>query len=135
MEQATSHNTNYNAAIALVGMSGRFPGARNVAELWRNITGGVKSIRSFSDEELLAAGIDPALLAQPNYVKVGSVLEDIDMFDASFFKYSPREAEITDPQQRIFLECAWEALEDAGYNPETYQDLVGVFAGSAFSTY
>src|SRR6185312_3700003 len=135
MEHSTSENTNYNASIALIGMSGRFPGARNVEEFWRNITDGVKSIRFFSDEELLATGVDPALLTQPNYVKAGSPLTDVDQFDASFFKFSPREAEIADPQQRILLECAWEALEDAGYNPETYQELVGVFTGSAFSTY
>ncbi len=135
MEHSTSENTNYTASIALIGMSGRFPGARNVEEFWRNITDGVKSIRFFSDEELLTSGVDPTLLTQPNYVKAGAPLADIDLFDASFFKFSPREAEITDPQQRILLECAWEALEDAGYNPETYQDLVGVFTGSAFSTY
>ncbi|MBA2682790.1 MAG: type I polyketide synthase, partial [Ktedonobacteraceae bacterium] len=135
MEHPTSENTNYNTAIALIGMSGRFPGARNVLEFWQNIAHGVKSIRSFSDTELLEAGVDPALLTQPNYVKAGSPLADVDLFDASFFKFSPREAEIADPQQRVLLECAWEALEDAGYNPETYQDLVGVFTGSAFSAY
>lgn len=126
---------NYDTAIALIGVSGRFPGAHNVEAFWRNITAGEKSIRFFSDEELLAAGADAALLAQPNYIKAGAVLADADMFDAPFFKFSPREAEITDPQHRLFLECAWEALEDAGYNPETYQDLIGVFAGSAFGTY
>ncbi len=135
MTNSTSHNTSNDMAIALIGMSGRFPGARNVEEFWQNVSTGVKSIRSFSDEELLVAGVDPALLTQPNYVKAGAVLEDADKFDAPFFKFSPREAEITDPQHRVFLECAWEALEDAGYDPETYQDLIGVFAGSAFSTY
>src|SRR5450432_1156581 len=135
MEHSTSENTNYNTAIALIGMSGRFPGARNVLEFWQNIAHGVKSIRSFSDAELLEAGVDPALLTQPNYVKAGSPLADVDLFDASFFKFSPREAEIADPQQRVLLECAWEAIEDAGYNPETYQDLIGVFTGSAFSAY
>ncbi len=135
MTQAMPDDTNYDTAIALIGVSGRFPGARNVEAFWRNITAGEKSIQFFSDEELLAAGADAALLAQPNYIKAGAVLADADMFDASFFKFSPREAEITDPQHRFFLECAWEALEDAGYNPETYQDLIGVFAGSAFGTY
>ncbi|HEU5382931.1 MAG TPA: SDR family NAD(P)-dependent oxidoreductase, partial [Ktedonobacteraceae bacterium] len=135
MTHAMSGDTNYDTAIALIGISGRFPGARNVEAFWRNVTAGAKSIRFFSDEELLAAGANAELLAQPNYVKAGAVLDDADMFDASFFKFSPREAEVTDPQHRVFLECAWEALEDAGYNPETYQDLIGVFAGSAFGTY
>lgn len=131
----TSHEPAYDAAIAIIGMSGRFPGANSVEQFWQNVTGGVKSIRFFSDEELLAAGVDSALLAQPHYVKAGAPLEDADRFDAAFFKYSPREAEITDPQHRVFLECAWHALEDAGYDPETYPDLIGVFAGSALSTY
>lgn len=135
MTHAMPDEMNYDTAIALIGVSGRFPGAQNVGAFWRNITAGEKSIRFFSDEELLAAGADAALLAQPNYIKAGAVLADADRFDASFFKFSPREAEITDPQHRLFLECAWEALEDAGYDPETYQDLIGVFAGSAFGTY
>ncbi|MGH2509695.1 MAG: beta-ketoacyl synthase N-terminal-like domain-containing protein, partial [Ktedonobacteraceae bacterium] len=101
----------YNSGIALIGMSGRFPGARDIETFWRNIAGGVKSIRFFSDEELLAMGLDPALLAQPNCVKAGSFLEEIDKFDAGFFGYTPREAELMDPQHRFFLECAWEALE------------------------
>ena len=135
MAHAMPDETKYETAIALIGVAGRFPGAHNVEAFWRNITAGEKSIRSFSDEELLAAGVDADLLKQPNYIKAGAVLNDVEMFDASFFKFSPREAEVTDPQHRLFLECAWEALEDAGYNPETYQDLIGVFAGSAFGTY
>ncbi|HJT56094.1 MAG TPA: type I polyketide synthase, partial [Ktedonobacteraceae bacterium] len=130
-----AHDESYDTALAIIGMSGRFPGARDVEAFWQNIAAGVKSIRHFSDEELLAAGVDPQLLAQPNYVKAGTVLEDIDRFDASFFKFSPREAEILDPQHRMFLECAYEALENAGYDCETYEGLIGVFAGSAFSTY
>ena len=128
-------NIPQGTAIALVGMSGRFPGARNVSEYWQNLVKGVKSIRFFSDEELLKAGVSPDLLAQPNYVKAGAIINDIDMFDASFFKYAPHEAELMDPQHRLFLECAWEALEDAGYDPERYNDLIGVFAGSSISTY
>ncbi|HJT58206.1 MAG TPA: SDR family NAD(P)-dependent oxidoreductase [Ktedonobacteraceae bacterium] len=123
------------AGIAIIGMSGRFPGARDIETFWQNVSTGVKSIRSFSDEELLAAGVDPSLLRQANYVRAGAVLEDIDRFDAPFFGYAPREAQITDPQQRFFLECAWEALERAGYDPERYRGLVGVYAGSGFSTY
>src|SRR5579885_2479769 len=134
-DQMTAYDESYDTALAIIGMSGRFPDAPDVETFWHNITAGVKSIRHFSDEELLAAGIDPQLLAQPNYVKAGTVLEDIDRFDASFFRFSPREAEVLDPQHRIFLECAYEALERAGYDCETYEKLIGVFAGSAFSTY
>src|SRR5579863_4890658 len=130
-----THDISYETALALIGLSGRFPGARSVEAFWRNLAGGVKSIRLFSDEELLAAGIDPKLLQRPNYVKAGTVIEDIDRFDAAFFGFTPREAEIMDPQHRLFLECAWEALECAGYDPERYQGLIGVFAGSAISMY
>ncbi|HLH61195.1 MAG TPA: SDR family NAD(P)-dependent oxidoreductase [Ktedonobacteraceae bacterium] len=130
-----TNNTPSFAGIAIIGMAGRFPGARDIEQFWHNVASGVKSIRSFSDDELLAAGVDPELLKQPNYVKVGAVLEDIDLFDAAFFGYAPREAQITDPQQRFFLECAWEALERAGYDPERYCGLMGVFAGSGFSSY
>src|SRR5581483_10793577 len=89
----------------------------------------------FSDEELLEAGVTPEDLKQPDYVKAGAIIQDIEGFDASFFGYTPREAEIMDPQQRIFLEVAWEALESAGYDAETYKGMIGVFAGSAISTY
>ncbi|MCA1592426.1 MAG: SDR family NAD(P)-dependent oxidoreductase, partial [Acidobacteria bacterium] len=121
--------------VAVIGMSGRFPKARNVAEFWQNLKDGVECISVFSDEELLAAGIDPAVFDSPDYVKAGGILEDIEMFDASFFGFNPREAEILDPQQRLFLECAWESLEDAGYNPDTYQGLIGVYAGVGMSSY
>jgi acyl transferase domain-containing protein len=121
--------------IAIIGMSGRFPGARNVVEFWNNLRAGVESISFFSDRELSSAGIDPAVRAQPNFVNAGGLLEGVELFDASFFGFSPRDAEIMDPQQRIFLECAWESLEDAGYDPENYEGLIGVYAGSAMSTY
>ncbi|GAX38397.1 type I polyketide synthase [Nodularia sp. NIES-3585] len=121
--------------IAIVGMAGRFPGAKSVAQFWQNLCDGVESISYFSDQELLASGVDPAYLRDPNYVKAGFVLEDVEMFDASFFGFSPREAEILDPQQRIFLECAWEALENAGYNPKADNNLTGLYAGGNLSTY
>lgn len=124
-----------DTAIALIGMSGRFPGAPDIETFWRNIAQGVKSIRFFSDEELLGAGVSEETLRQPGYVRAGALLDDIDLFDAEFFGYAPRDAQITDPQQRLFLECAWEALESAGYAPQRYRGLVGVFAGSGFSTY
>ena len=122
-------------AIAIVGMSGRFPGARNVAEFWHNLKNGVEAIRPFSDAELLAAGVSAEELVQPEYVKSGVVLEDLDMFDAPFFGFSPKDASIMDPQHRIFLECAWEALEDAGHAPGSFEGSVGVYAGSGMNTY
>jgi acyl transferase domain-containing protein len=121
--------------IAVIGMSARFPGAGNVAEYWRNLHEGIESISFYTPEELASSGIDVSLLNNPQYVKAGSVLEDIEAFDASFFSLSPREAESMDPQQRLFLECAWHALEDAGYDPGAYNRLIGVFAGCAMSTY
>src|SRR5690348_14347101 len=123
------------ADIAIIGMAGRFPGARNIDEFWRNLCNGIESITRFSDQELLRAGVDPALLSDPNYVKAGAILEDIDMFDASFFGFTPKEAQIMDPQHRLFIETAWNALESAGYNPETYKGSIGLYAGSGLSTY
>ncbi|MBW4630832.1 MAG: aminotransferase class III-fold pyridoxal phosphate-dependent enzyme [Iphinoe sp. HA4291-MV1] len=121
--------------IAIVGMTGRFPGAKNIEQFWQNLRSGVESISFFSDEELLSSGIDPARLSQHQYVKAGAVLEDIELFDASFFDFSPKEAEITDPQHRFFLESAWEALEGAGYDSQTYAGRIGVYAGVSLSTY
>src|SRR5262245_19799052 len=97
-------DSSYDSAIALIGLAGRFPGARDTETFWQNIAGGVKSIRIFTDEELLGSGVDPASLKQPNFVKAGALLEEIDRFDASFFGYTPREAELMDPQHRFFLE-------------------------------
>src|SRR5437879_4450416 len=96
-----------DSVIAIVGMAGRFPGARNVSEFWQNLKGGVESIRPLTESELLAAGVPPEELAQPEYVKSGVVLQDFDLFDAAFFGFSPRDAAIMDPQHRLFLECAW----------------------------
>ena len=127
--------TNNGSEIAIIGMIGRFPGAASTEEFWRNLREGVESVTFFTDEELLASGIDSTSLSNPNYVKAGRYIEDIDMFDASFFGFSPREAEILDPQQRIFLECSWEALENAGYEPKTYDGLIGIFAGVSANTY
>lgn len=121
--------------VAIIGMSGRFPGAKNLAEFWKNLREGVESITPISAKELAASGVDPSALENPNFVPFGSFIEDIDLFDARFFGFSPREAESLDPQQRIFLECAWHALEDAGCDPETYPGLIGVYAGCAMSTY
>jgi malonyl CoA-acyl carrier protein transacylase len=132
--QKPTKRQGYQASdIAIIGMSGRFPGAENIETFWHNLRDGVESISFFSDAEIELP--DPSLLKQDNYVKASSILPNIDLFDAQFFGYSPKEAEIIDPQQRIFLETAWEAFENAGYNPKNYQGAVGVFAGSGMSTY
>jgi len=121
--------------IAIIGLSARFPGASNVAQFWENLRAGVESISFFSPADVISSGVNPDALKDPNYVPAGSVLEDIDLFDASFFGINPREAESMDPQQRLFLECAWHALEDAAYDPERYEGSIGVYAGCAMSTY
>lgn len=121
--------------IAIIGLGGRFPGADDVASFWQNIAAGVCSIRFFTDEELLEAGVPREVLSDPSYVKAGSFIENVDLFDALFFGYSPREATIIDPQQRLFLECAWSVLEDAGYTAEGFPGSIGVFAGTARNTY
>ena len=120
-------------SIAIIGMSGRFPGAKDIETFWQNLLDGVESISTFAEDELEPG--DPAWLKNPNYVKAGAILTDIDQFDAGFFGYSPKEAAILDPQQRIFLECAVVALEDAGYDPETYPGAIAVYAGGGINTY
>jgi amino acid adenylation domain-containing protein len=119
--------------IAIIGMSCRFPGAGDIGTFWRNLRDGVASVSFFSDEEMEI--YDKNLLDHPDYVKAGAVLSDIDLFDAAFFGFTPREARMTDPQLRLLLECAWEAFENAGYNPESCGVPVGVYLGSAISTY
>ncbi|HEX2078088.1 MAG TPA: amino acid adenylation domain-containing protein [Longimicrobium sp.] len=123
------------AEIAIIGMAGRFPGAPGVDALWENLRAGVEGISRFSDEELRAAGVDDATLADPAYVRAGGWLAGAADFDAAFFGFAPREAEATDPQHRVFLEVAWEALEHAGYGPGTYAGPVGVYAGTGAGGY
>src|ERR1700728_1961616 len=123
------------SSIAIVGMAGRFPGARNIGQFWQNLRDGVESIRSLSDTELLAAGATAEEFSRTDYVRRASVLEDVGLFDATFFGLSPRDASIMDPQHRHFLECAWEALEDAGHPPQRFDGTIGVFAGSGMNTY
>jgi acyl transferase domain-containing protein len=122
--------------IAVIGMAGRFPGAVDVAEFWENLKNGVESLSFFTDDELKE--LDPSLTSNPNFVKSkGGVLENRNLFDASFFDYTPLEAQVMDPQMRIFHECAWTALEDAGYAPgagDSAKRLIGLFAGAASST-
>ncbi|BBD60568.1 beta-ketoacyl synthase [Nostoc sp. HK-01] len=121
--------------IAIIGLSGRFPGAKNIAEFWQNLQAGVESITFFTDEELISSGVEPTIVDNPKYVKARGVLADAELFDAPFFGFTPKEAEITDPQHRLFLECAWSALENAGYNCENYPGSIGVYAGSSLSSY
>jgi acyl transferase domain-containing protein/acyl carrier protein len=121
--------------IAIIGMSGCFPGAQNTEEFWQNLRDGVESIHRFTEQELQNLGVDAALLKDPKYVKAEGVVNDIDLFDASFFDISPREAEIMDPSMRFFLEHSWKALEDAGYSFEVYKKPIGVYAGASFDSY
>jgi acyl transferase domain-containing protein/thioesterase domain-containing protein len=115
--------------VAIIGMNCRVPKAGNVEQFWRNLRDGVECISFFTEEELLAAGVEPSLLKNPKYVKARGLIDDPDLFDAAFFNIPPKEAEVIDPQQRIFLECAWEALEGAGYSADNYEGLIGMFAG------
>ncbi|WFU79136.1 amino acid adenylation domain-containing protein [Bradyrhizobium sp. CIAT3101] len=121
-------------SIAIVGMAGRFPGARSVAEFWRNQLAGIESISHFRDvppnevqKSDAAAGV--------RQVYARSVIDEIEHFDAEFFGIYPREAELMDPQQRLFLECCWEALENGGYVPDSYPGMIGVYAGCSLSSY
>jgi phthiocerol/phenolphthiocerol synthesis type-I polyketide synthase E len=123
------------SSVAIIGMAGRFPGANSTSELWSNLRKGVESISFLSDDELRDAGVADAVLADPSYVKAASILDDIEQFDAEFFKYSPREAEMLDPQHRLFLEAAVAALCDGGVDPSRFDGSIGVFAGAALSSY
>lgn len=127
--------TSQSNDIAVIGMSARVPGAKNIDEFWANLCQGKESITRFSDEEIIAEGIAPELIKKPEYVKAWGVLENADKFDAQFFGYNPREAEILDPQQRIFLEEAWKALEDAGCDSERFDGAIGTFASVGMNTY
>lgn len=127
--------SDFQKDIAIIGMSGRFPMSRDLNEFWYNIREGVECISFFSEAELHSAGIDPALVGNLNYVKAKGVIEDVELFDASFFEITPGEAKTIDPQQRLFLEYAWAALENAGYESEIYEGLIGVYAGAGFSSY
>jgi amino acid adenylation domain-containing protein len=115
--------------IAIVGMAGRFPGAESIAEFWRNLAAGVESVSFFSDEELRAAGVDPAELENPDYVKARGLLTDPELFDAAFFGISHRDAALMDPQQRLFLEACWQALEHAAIAPLAFPGAIGVWGG------
>lgn len=121
--------------IAIIGMAGRFPGAHTLEQFWQNLRDGVESIRFLTDVELRALGVSSTTLDDPSYVKAAAAMDDMDLFDAAFFGISHREAELIDPQHRIFLECAWEALERAGYIASPHDCPIGVFAGASTNTY
>ncbi|MFN6571979.1 type I polyketide synthase [Dendronalium sp. ChiSLP03b] len=128
-----SHQTGLE--IAIVGLSGCFPKSQNIEKFWQNLRDGVELIHFFTDQELKDLGVDSADLTNPYYVKAEGVIENIDLFDASFFDINPREAEIMDPGLRFFLEYAWAALENAGYSCEAYNKPIGVYAGIGFGGY
>jgi acyl transferase domain-containing protein/thioesterase domain-containing protein len=121
--------------IAIVAMAGRFPGAADVDALWRRVVAGDDCLVDLGVDELRAAGVPDQVVRAQNYVRRNGVLDDVEMFDAGFFGIGPRDAAIMDPQQRHFLECAWEALETSGHIPERFAGSIGVFGGCGMNTY
>ncbi|MBD2298132.1 type I polyketide synthase [Nostoc sp. FACHB-190] len=130
-----SDNYELMEGVAIIGMAGRFPGAIDIECFWQNLQAGVESLCLFTDDELIASGIPAALVNDSNYVKVGGILDNIDLFDAAFFDLNPKEAAVTDPQHRLFLECAWSALENAGYDATKCNSRIGVYAGASLNNY
>ncbi|WP_025985389.1 beta-ketoacyl synthase N-terminal-like domain-containing protein, partial [Mycobacterium tuberculosis] len=122
-------------AIAVVGMAGRFPGAKDVSAFWSNLRRGKESIVTLSEQELRDAGVSDKTLADPAYVRRAPLLDGIDEFDAGFFGFPPLAAQVLDPQHRLFLQCAWHALEDAGADPARFDGSIGVYGTSSPSGY
>ncbi len=122
--------------IAIIGMSGRFPGASNVQEFWQNLINGVDTISHFREDELeYSVATETEQAAGQKYVRARGMLDNVDQFDAAFFDINPPDAEVMDPQHRFFLECAWESIESAGYDPGQFPGLIGVFAGCSLNSY
>lgn len=121
--------------IAIIGMAVRFPMSENPAEFWSNLRRGIECITFFTPEQMVDLGVPAETVGRMNFVKAAPILKDVCGFDADFFGYSPREAEIMDPQHRLFLECAWEAFEHAGYVPNHCPGPVAVYAGASLSSY
>ena len=121
--------------IAVIGLSGRFPGAGDIQQFWQNLIAGKESIKFFSEEELRQAGVDENYISHPDFVAAKGYLDNADQFDAQFFGFSPRDADFMDPQHRLFLMLAWEAMEHANYDPDRYDGNVGVFAGCSENNY
>ncbi|HEX2077186.1 MAG TPA: type I polyketide synthase [Longimicrobium sp.] len=132
---STETTTYPSSAVAIIGMAGRFPRSADVEEFWRNLRDGVEGITFFTDDELREAGVPEEQLKDPHYVKARGVLEDVDRFDAAFFNYNARQSQLMDPQIRLFLEKSWEALESAGYDPDTYEGSIGVYGGASQPSY
>ena len=131
----TEFEEDFEGRVAVIGMAGRFPGAADLRTFWANLRGGVESVQFFSETELLAAGETVENIRDPAYVPAAAKLDDIDKFDAGFFGLSPRDAAVFDPQHRLFLECAWETFEHAGYVGDRIEGAVGVFASCGLSEY
>jgi phthiocerol/phenolphthiocerol synthesis type-I polyketide synthase E len=125
----------YGDGIAIVGMAGRFPGARDLSEFWKNLCDGTMSLTRLTDDDLLRAGVPQATLDDPRYVKVAALLDDIDQFEPALFGITPREAESMDPQLRAMLEICHDALQDAGYDPYRFSGRIGVYAGAGSNEY
>ncbi len=132
--QKSDRGSTSDRGIAIVGMVGRFPGAKNVDELWHNLCQGIESTTFFEDAEL-DPSIDRQLLQDSSYVKARGIIEGGETFDAAFFGINPSEAEVMDPQARVFLELVVEALENVGYSPDKFGGLIGLYAGCGQNTY
>ncbi|MCG8313630.1 MAG: polyketide synthase, partial [Pseudomonadales bacterium] len=130
-----NHNEELSNDIAVVGIACRYPDAKTPEEFWQNLRNGKDSVRDFSDEDLRKAGVPDELFSDPNYVKSGIVLDGMEKFDPSVFGFSPLEASMLDPQHRHFLECSWECLERAGYDPDQFDGAIGLFGGSGHNAY
>jgi amino acid adenylation domain-containing protein len=135
MDKSSDPGERTGLEVAVVGMAGRFPGADDIHAFWRNLREGVESVSFFTREQLLADGADPAVVDRPDFVPAKGELRGADELDAALFNLTPRDASVLDPQHRVLLECAWSALEHAGYDPARVEGNVGVFAGSSGSTY
>jgi phthiocerol/phenolphthiocerol synthesis type-I polyketide synthase E len=128
----SSESTQLADGVAVIGMAGKFPGAPNLAAYWQNLRNGVCSVSRFTEEEL---EVPASISRNPQYVRARAIVQDADLFDAAFFGMNPREADYTDPQHRLLLETAWDALENAGYDTERYPGSIGVFAGCSLNSY
>jgi acyl transferase domain-containing protein len=126
---------NYNGTeIAVIGMSGRFPGAENINDFWANLRNGKEGISFFSNQELIDIGLPEDALNSPSFVRASAYIDNKEFFDSELFGYIPSEAALMDPQMRLFHECCWGALEDAGYNSRKYEEKIGLFAGGSISS-
>ena len=130
-----SESLKHQECIAIVGIAVRMPGAADVRQFWENLKTGKESISLFNKEEMMAAGVSAEMIDLPNYVAAKGILEGVELFDANFFGIAPREAELMDPQHRVLMECAWAAMEDAGYVPEKYPGRIAVFTSAGMNTY